>query len=198
MRTDFDKAKRVEEGIKKISKSFFRDVKIAFRSGFENKDTIIARLIKLVFIKGKDIINSTNEYGIIFNKMVKNYRSEAYTFKGLLRFRRIQEEFLFAEYESTNDILENLSRHFLERMSNEKFMIFDKNRDRVFVSIYGNVELLGVVKLDIEEADEEKFFKDLWISFYDAISIKNRENKKLMIANMPKKYWKYLPEKNRK
>lgn len=39
-------------------------------------------------------------------------------------------------------------------------------------------------------------FKDAWRGFYDAIGIDERKNKKLMQANMPKKYWKYLPEKN--
>ncbi|MDY6064988.1 MAG: TIGR03915 family putative DNA repair protein [Finegoldia sp.] len=197
VQSDFSKAKRVEVGIKKESRDFFYDIKTAFKSGLKNKDTIIGRLIKLFFVKGKDVINSTNEYAIAFNRMVKNCRSEAHSLKGLLRFRRIQEDFLFAEYKSNNYILEDLSRHFLERMPGEKFIIFDKNRDKAFISIYGNFEVVGVVKLDIEEADEEKFFKDLWIGFYDAVTIKNRENRKLMIANMPKKYWKYLPEKHR-
>lgn len=199
IKTDFEKAKRVEDSIKKnFSGEFFYQIKIAFRSDYKNKDIIIARLIKLSFLKGKNIINSTNKYSIAFNKMIKNYTSEAHAFKGLLRFREIQEGFLFSEYESHNNILENLSRHFLRRMPKEKFIIYDKNRKKAFISIYGNVEVVEILNLDIEESDQEKFFQNLWIGFYDAISIKERKNKKLMISNMPKKYWKYLPEKNRR
>ncbi len=198
IKTDFEKAKRVEDSIKKnISREFLYQIKIAFKSDYKNKDTIIARLIKLSFLKGEKIINSTNKYAIAFNKMLKNYSSEAHAFKGLLRFKEIQEGFLFAQYESHNYILEDLSRHFLRRMPKEKFIIYDKNRKKAFISIYGNVEVVEILNLDIEESDQEKFFQNLWIGFYDAISIKERKNKKLMISNMPKKYWKYLPEKNR-
>lgn len=199
IKTDFEKAKRVEDSIKKnISKDFFCDIKIAFKSDYKNKDTIIARLIKLAFIKGEKITKSTNKCAIAFNKMVKNYSREAHAFKGLLRFKEIQEGFLFAKYESHNDILEDLSRHFLQRMPKEKFVIYDKNRNKAFVSIYGNFEVVEILNLDIKESKKEEFFQNLWIGFYDAIAIKERKNKKLMIENMPKKYWKYLPEKNRK
>lgn len=199
IKTNFEKAKRVEDSIKKnISKEFYYDIKIAFKSDYKNKDTIIARLIKLSFLKGEKIIKSTNKYAIAFNKMVKNYSREAHAFKGLLRFKEIQEGFLFAQYESHNDILEDLSRHFLQRMPKEKFVIYDKNRNKAFVSIYGNFEVVEILNLDIKESKKEEFFQNLWIGFYDAIAIKERKNKKLMIENMPKKYWKYLPEKNRK
>lgn len=199
IKTNFEKAKRVEDSIKKnISKEFYYDIKIAFKSDYKNKDTIIARLIKLSFLKGEKIIKSTNKYAIAFNKMVKNYSREAHAFKGLLRFKEIQEGFLFAKYESHNDILEDLSRHFLQRMPKEKFVIYDKNRNKAFVSIYGNFEVVEILNLDIKESKKEEFFQNLWIGFYDAIAIKERKNKKLMIENMPKKYWKYLPEKNRK
>ena len=196
IKTNFEKAKRVEDSIKKnISKEFYYDIKIAFKSDYKNKDTIIARLIKLSFLKGEKIIKSTNKYAIAFNKMVKNYSREAHAFKGLLRFKEIQEGFLFAKYESHNDILEDLSRHFLQRMPKEKFVIYDKNRNKAFVSIYGNFEVVEILNLDIKESKKEEFFQNLWIGFYDAIAIKERKNKKLMIENMPKKYWKYLPEK---
>lgn len=199
IKTNFEKAKRVEESLKKnISREFLYDIKIAFKSDYKNKDTIIARLIKLSFLKGEKITKSTNKYAIAFNKMVKNYSREAHAFMGLLRFKEIQEGFLFAKYESHNDILEDLSRHFLQRMPKEKFVIYDKNKNKAFVSIYGNFEVVEILNLDIKESKKEEFFQNLWIGFYDAIAIKERKNKKLMIENMPKKYWKYLPEKNRK
>lgn len=199
IKTNFEKAKRVEDSIKKnISEEFYYDIKIAFKSDYKNKDTIIARLIKLSFLKGEKITKSTNKYAIAFNKMVKNYGREAHAFMGLLRFKEIQEGFLFAKYESHNDILEDLSRHFLQRMPKEKFVIYDKNKNKAFVSIYGNFEVVEILNLDIKESKKEEFFQNLWIGFYDAIAIKERKNKKLMIENMPKKYWKNLPEKNRK
>lgn len=80
-------------------------------------------------------------------------------------------------------------------MPGEKFVIFDKNRNKAALSIEGDVKEVDVIDLNIEESDEEVFFRKLWVKFYDTIAIKERENKKLMVSNMPKKYWKYLPEK---
>ena len=198
VKTDPKKAERVIKSLKdNISNRFFLDVKRAFKSFHKNKDTIIARLIKLAFIKGVYVVNSANKYAIAFRKMLKNYGSEAHALKGLLRFREIQDGFLFAQYEANNFVLEDLSKHFLKRMPKEKFIIYDKNRNKAFISIYGNIEVVDIVNLDIKDSDEEEFFKSLWLGFYDAIAIKERENKKLMISNMPKRYWKYLPEKNR-
>lgn len=196
--TDRDKADRVKASIKKnLSKGFYKDIITAFNSSNKDKDIIIAKLIKLAFLKGIEVVSSANKYAISFNKMVKNFRSEAHSLKGLLRFREIQEGYLFAEYESNNFILGDLSYHFLKRMPDEKFIIYDKNSGKAFVSIYGNFEVVDIIDLNIEESSEEEFFRSLWLGFYDAISIKERENKKLMISNMPKRYWKYLPEKNR-
>ena len=89
VKTDPKKAERVIKSLKEnISNSFFLYVKRAFKSFHKNKDTIIARLIKLVFIKGIYVINSANKYAIAFRKMLKNYGSEAHALKGLLRLDR--------------------------------------------------------------------------------------------------------------
>lgn len=199
IKTDMAKARRVGEAIEKnISKDFLRGIRANFKSKDIQKDDLIARMIRLSFHYGKDFLASSNKYSTRFRENVKNYGSELHAYKGLTRFREIQEGFLFAEIEAENNVLEDLTAHFLRRMPGEKFVIFDKNRRKAAISIEGDIRVVDVVDLNIEESDEEVFFRKLWIKFYDTISIKERENKKLMVSNMPKKYWKYLPEKNRK
>ena len=48
--------------------------------------------------------------------------------------------------------------------------------------------------IDIEKADDEKFYTNLWKEFYKTISVENRENPKLKRNMMPKKYRKYMTE----
>lgn len=198
IKTDENKAIRVERKLREnISEEFLKEISINFKSKDTNKDDLIARVIKLSLYYGRDYINSSHKYAIRFRENCKNYSSELHAYKGLLRFRQIQEEFLFAEIEAENNILEDLSKHFIKRLPKEKFIIFDKHLKKALISIESNTEIVDIIDLNIEETEEEKFFQDLWIKFYDTISINERSNKKLMISNMPKKYWKYLPEKNK-
>ncbi|MGO3019201.1 MAG: TIGR03915 family putative DNA repair protein [Anaerococcus sp.] len=196
--TDLDKSYRVKKALEeKISPKFLKDVQRNFRSKDLDKENLIARMIRFSFHYGNSFIGSDNKYAIKFRENLKNYGSELHTYKGLVRFSKIQEDFLFSEIAPENDLIMDLALHFLKRMPKEKFIIYDKNRKKAFFSIEGKFELVDVIDLKIEEDKDEKFYKDLWVSFYDSISIKERKNSKLMISNMPKKYWKYLPEKNR-
>lgn len=196
--TDLKKAQRVKKALEdKISPGFLKEIQRNFRSKDLNKENLIARMIRLSFHYGRNFCGSENKYAIKFRENLKNYGSELHTYKGLVRFSKIQEDFLCSEIAPENDLIIELALHFLKRMPKEKFIIYDKNRNKAFFSIEGKFELVEIINLKIEESDEEEFYKSLWISFYDAISIKERKNSKLMISNMPKKYWKYLPEKNR-
>lgn len=199
IKTDRAKAKRVKRALKdKFGQKFFYDLKRNFKSKDKNKDDLIAGLIKLGFYYGRDYLNSSSKMAVRFRENSKSYGHELHQHKGFTRFREIQEGFLFTEIRPENNILEDLSAHFLSRMPQEKFIIYDKNRNIALISIKSQIELVDVIKFDIKESDEEEFFKRLWQGFYDSISIKERENKDLMVSNMPKKYWHMLPERENK
>lgn len=194
--TDMAKAQRVEEALKaKFSSKLYFDIYRVFKSYHQDKDKAIARLIKGLYKYGETYLGSSDKYPILFREMLKNYSAESHAYKGLLRFREIQEGFLYAEMEPRNDILEVLTKHFLGRFSGEKFLIYDKTRKLASMNIYGQSEIVEVVGVDPQDTDEEKIFKEAWKLFYDSIAIGERKNTRLMVSNMPKKYWKYLPEK---
>lgn len=197
VKTEMKKAYRVEKAIKnKISQSFIDQIAKNFKSKDIKKEDLIARVIKLSFHYGKYYLGSSDKYAVRFRQNLKNYSSEVHAYKGLVRFSKIQEDFLFAKINAENDIIKDLSLHFIKRMPKEKFIIYDENRKEAFFYIKGKYELVDVIDLKIKEEEKEELYKNLWISFYQTITIKERKNTKLMISNMPKKYWKYLPEKN--
>jgi len=47
------------------------------------------------------------------------------------------------------------------------------------------------------EREEDKF-KDLWSAYYDAVNIAERRNPRQMTRLLPRKYWRYLPERSEK
>ena len=86
-------------------------------------------------------------------------------------------------------------KHFKRRLVNEKFVIADivRNKAVIYNGERGNF-------FDFEMSEDMKTddsYIDLWLSFYDAVAIDERKNEKLRMQNMPKKYWKNLPEMNR-
>ena len=131
---------------------------------------------------------------IQFRDLLKRVSGEIHSFKGLLRFDE-KEGILFAKFEPQNDILFFVYRHFKSRLVNEKFVIADLRRDKAVIY---NGERGEFFKFEMNEnLKSQDAYVDLWLSFYDAVAIDERKNEKLRMQNMPKKYWKNLPEMNR-
>ncbi|RYZ23730.1 MAG: DUF4130 domain-containing protein, partial [Chitinophagaceae bacterium] len=43
--------------------------------------------------------------------------------------------------------------------------------------------------------EAESIYQELWKQYFKSVNIAARKNTKLHIQHMPKRYWKYLPEK---
>lgn len=51
---------------------------------------------------------------------------------------------------------------------------------------------------DVGDRNGGDLYRELWQHYYDAINIRERKNHRQMKGAMPKRYWKYLPEKGGK
>lgn len=194
--TDEDKAKRVRYGIEStFSKLFYKNFYCAFLSFDIDKEDIMARTLKEMYANGREFLNSSNYYPVNFNRILKNVSSENHSYMGLLRFREIQDGFLYAAFRPKNDIIELLTPHFIKRLPKENFIIHDKGRGKCVIYKSGICEAFFVEELNVEDSKEEEFFREAWKLFYNRVSIKERENKKLMTNNMPKIRWEFLPER---
>lgn len=194
--TNLLEAQRVITAIKdNIGDEFLADSYKVFKSKDETKEETIAITVKSCLVYGRIYLGSSKKAAVRFGQIIRNFNHEVHTYKGLARFREIQDNYLLAEIEPENDILEHLTPHFLKRMPNEKFIIYDKNRKIASLCEKGSLEIVEILEMIGVDSKEEEIFKDAWQGFYKAIGIEERKNQKLMISNMPKKYWKYLPEK---
>lgn len=197
IKTDLVKAERVITGIKEnIGDEFFENAFKVFKSNHTKKEEVLAITIKSCLIYGNVYLSSPKKAAVAFRSLVKNFNHETHAYKGFTRFREIQDNYLLAEITPENDVLVYITQHFLKRMPAEKFIIYDKNRGKASLCEFGKYEEIEILEMDAVDSDKEEIFKDAWRGFYDAIGIDERKNEKLMKANMPKKYWKYLPEKN--
>lgn len=202
IKTDMNLYKRVKDSIVEyFGYGLMLDIKSVMKSDNIEKYNSIARVIKGSFLYGKEYLTCSAKEAFLFNELLKNYRRECHAYKGLLRFKEINEV-LYAEFEPQNDVLEDITNHFKKRMPNEKFIILDKKRKKASLHdgdnlIYRDIDdIKSFNSLMVKEESCDEFFEKCWKTFYDSVSIDERKNPKLMQNNMPKRYWKYLPEKN--
>lgn len=195
--TDLAKSERVLTSIREnIGEQFLANCFKVFKSIHPKKEEIIAVTTKSCLVFGNAYLGSAKKSAVLFNRIVHNFNHEVHAYKGFTRFREIQDNYLLAEITPENDVLVYITQHFLKRMPAEKFIIFDKNRQKASLCEFGKYEEVEILEMNAEDSDKEAIFKDAWRGFYEAIGIDERKNEKLMQANMPKKYWKFLPEKN--
>ena len=122
---------------------------------------------------------------------------EAHKLTGFLRFKEIDQNYLYAEMEPENNIIFLISKHFQKRLANESWIIRDVKRN--LISIY-NQNIFTIYKedeiklLNLKISKQEKDMQNLWKTFYQTVSIKERKNEKCQMNFMPKKYWKYIIE----
>lgn len=45
-------------------------------------------------------------------------------------------------------------------------------------------------------SDNDQLFQELWRTYFRTICIKERMNPKKQLSDMPRRYWKYMTEKN--
>ncbi len=121
---------------------------------------------------------------------------EIHRFKGLIRFQELKSGKYWAPFEPDNNIIVALIPHFKARFANQNWILHDLARQ---ILVTWNDEILH--NEDANEymrketiSDAEKEIQQLWQTFYNSITIKNRLNPKVQTQFMPKRYWKYLPE----
>ncbi|MDX1784336.1 MAG: TIGR03915 family putative DNA repair protein, partial [Aequorivita vladivostokensis] len=95
--------------------------------------------------------------------------------------------------------------HFKKRYADQNWLIYDLKRK---YGIYYDLKNVKTVQLEISEAIntqkeapnfftlEEIQFQKLWGNYFKNSNIASRKNMRLHIKHIPKRYWKYLTEKN--
>ena len=94
--------------------------------------------------------------------------------------------------------------HFKSRYADQSWIIYDLHRD---YGIFYNLEEVQKIKLDFPAsfeplktatnffAEAEMDYQILWQDYFSSTNITARKNLKLHLQHIPKRYWKYLVEK---
>lgn len=197
--TDASKASSLTKNIpKKISKVSLYITYNVYLSNNEKKEMVILYYLINGFKYGIKINNLVKLNCVIKAKKISKYvRNEAHKLSGFIRFKELDNGIFYSEIGPENNVLQIVSNHFKNRLSNENWIIrdvkhslvsfYENNKITILKDIYFNFDL-------INKSNREKEIDGLWKKFFETIAIKERNNKRCQMNNMPKRYWQYMNE----
>lgn len=198
--TDLEKAKMVYHSISsKISPEALDNVyRVYLADKEENNAGIIYEYLKLGWKLGAKVDSYLADDRVLkVHKIRQRVDLEVHRMMGFIRFRLLRGGIYYAPIEPDNDILTLIAPHFSKRFADQSWVIHDVGRNRA--ALYNKEEWIIVdAHLDKipEEDEEENTYQELWKHFYSSVTIKERFNPDLHKRLLPKRYWRYLIEKD--
>lgn len=186
----------------KISYEAYDYVMKAIVSDESYRGDVIYQFITYGFTLGAKVIMAVQfqEVADMFT-LVRNVQNEAYRYIEVLRFKEVIHEpaLLLGIIEPKHDIVAHIAKHFADRFNSEWFIIYDaKHHKAVFHNATGNWEIRHLTDKEEEKLKQldntHEEYSDLWKVFFESISIKERENKKLQTNNLPLRFRNHMTE----
>lgn len=205
--TDETKAERVWTGLhKKVSASACNLLSIAFLCEEPGIEMFLYRFIRKAF---EQPVSPENNFGdpdvLALTQWFRKVTREAERMRMFMRFQKTADGIYYGAIEPQYNVLPLTVRHFRERFADQPWMVYDNLRKFGF---YYDLTSVSEVKLGesainpitgkLDESVwdvDEKHFQELWKIYFKNIAIKERTNPTLHKKLLPKRFWKYLPEK---
>ena len=188
---------------KQMTRMFY----LAFLSELPNIEMTLYAYLEKLFADttGTFYKNLIDDHSYELYKTARKVSHEAHRFTGFVRFQETADGLLFAAIEPDHDILSLIASHFTIRFGSQSYVIYDSRRDKGI--FYKKPEIHEITLSDKQfdaitgniaqdaKADNEDLYRSLWKAYYKAINIPERKNTRLMLRLLPRRYWKYMPEK---
>ena len=208
---DEAKAKRVWEGLKK---KLSPDWRTRFYKSYLSEDP---QTFQDLFDFARYIFdnpagaeaNFGNPHVIAISKMDKKVNREKHRMKAFIRFQQTADGIYYCPVEPDFNVLPLIASFFKNRYADQQWIIYDiKRKYGLFYDLntvqeitYDFVSEIDTRKITLpaELVDaKEELASILWKDYFNSTNIPARKNMKLHIQHVPKRYWKYLNEKEGK
>lgn len=193
--TDSAHALRVLRKIIKVSPYAAELVQKGFLTCMEDKELHLYQLIVKLLREGPSFLrNFSDETLYPVACAVRHLEGEVHLLKGFVRFSELGGV-LGSEIEPKNRVLPLLRSHFCGRFREDTFFIYDRTHKEALFYAGGKAIIRPLDEFQMAPPDErEAHYRLLWKRFYDTIAIKERENPRCRMTNMPKRYWNTMTE----
>ncbi|PQV47425.1 putative DNA metabolism protein [Jejuia pallidilutea] len=197
-----DKAKRVFKGIKKLLKTKgCNTIYYAFLSEIIGVENTLYNVIKYAFTTQQNIISDYSNVEVLaLSKIARKVSREKHRMEAFVRFQETKDGIYFANIEPDFNVLPLINYHFTKRYADQKWIIYDLKRK---YGLFYNLKKTEIITLNFNVTTKKKDwftlneneYKTLWKEYFESTNIEERINTKLHIQHVPKRYWKYLSEK---
>ncbi len=195
------KYQKVINSIKqKISWEAYMYVYYASLSADDGALDAIYRFLIKGFRAGGCIVNQHTDADV--SRLIKiklNVANEAHHFIEFVRFNSINNRLYISHIEPVNDVTAIVADHFEDRMPSEHWIIIDDIRKYGVVhTADGGSYIRWFTDEEFEQLKKTELYEDkytdMWRTFFDAISIKQRYNPRCQNTLMPKRKRKHMTE----
>ena len=212
--TDNEKAARVWKGLEKhLSRDGLHMIAISWLSEQRALNQPLFNFVCKVFrLPARSGIeqNASDPDVLAVRNTCRRVLHEQLRMKQFIRFQKAKDGTYLAVVSPDHNVLPLIIDHFQDRFNDQPWLIYDAKRhygyyyDGTNAPIRITFEDEASVPFDLTngklEADvlssDDALFQQLWRTYFKAICIKERMNPKKQLSDMPRRYWKYMTEKN--
>lgn len=199
-------SKRVLAGLeRKMSTIAIKNLYKTMLTELSGAEMHIYGMIKHAFSNVKNIESDyRNQHVSEINKLARKINKEVHRMHAFVRFQKSADDIYMATITPDYDVIPLIGSHFEHRYKDQEWLIYDIKRDYglYFDKVKVTIVQLNNIPLDSKKRisksvlnEKEDTFEKLWRQYYHSTNIPERKNLKLHLQHVPKRYWKYLPEK---
>ena len=208
--TDEEKARRVWAGLeKRLPQEAMKLISVSWLSELRELNQPLFLYICKVFRQGDISRNFADDDVLEVTNIARKVLHEQLRMKQFIRFQKAKDGTYLAVASPDHNVLPIITDHFQDRFNDQPWLIYDAKRhygyyydgEAVIRITFENEAAIpfdlsnGKLNAEVLSSDDQ-LLQNLWRTYFKAICIKERMNPRKQLSDMPRRYWKYMTEKN--
>ncbi|WP_199562660.1 TIGR03915 family putative DNA repair protein [Pedobacter chinensis] len=204
--TNAEKADRVWAGLqKRLKKDWLRKFYCTYLSEIPDAYQHLFQFTIYIFQSAPGAqSNYGNDHVMALAKYAKSVEREKHRMEAFIRFQKTGDGMFYAAIDPDFNVLPLISNHFKNRYADQQWIIYDlKRKYGLYYDLQTVEEITVDFSADVNQKnpatilmdEKEELYAVLWKDYFKSANIVARKNTKLHIKHVPKRYWKYLTEK---
>ena len=212
--TDETRAQRVWTGLeKRLSREALRLITVSWLSEMQELNNPLFMYIFKTFQQPAEKPSIEHNFAdpdvLSVTNIARKVLHEQLRMKQFVRFQKAKDGTYLAVVSPDHNVLPLIIDHFADRFRDQPWMIYDAHRHYgyyyegsghpVRITFENESEVpfsLSDGKLNDDVlSNDDHLFQDLWRTYFKAICIRERINPRKQLSDMPRRYWKYMTEK---
>lgn len=206
VQNDAAKADRVWKGLqKKLDRTWMRRWYCAYLSERSEAYSALFEFTCYLFSSSEEVEKNYGHPQVLsVAQTARKVEREKHRMEAFIRFQHTSDGIYYCGIDPDFNVLPLIMKHFKDRYADQQWIIYDIKRK---YGLYYDLEKVEEIHMDFDiqvnqskvpvhaASDQESLYTQLWTDYFKSINIPARKNTKLHLQHVPRRYWKYLTEK---